>query len=533
MANFRVRTPAEYVRMLWKRKFYIIVPAIIVTSTLMYVIKNLPDVYKSEALILVEQSKVNSASQAPQVDITSRLGTIKNLVTSRTSLKEIIENFGLYRDYKNTNVAEETILEEMRKHIDLQTRTTGGGANAFTIEFRGSEPGLVREVTAELTRRFIDTHAQTIDYDINRLMEQLDNQLAERKKRLEEIEAERAVLQRDHPEVFEGNDKTITSQINSLTLQMQSLRSSADSLANNISMMETMKNNTKNLSITSPNVGRERFNPNEGPLMVRLADLKAALSTKRKTFKDKHPEIQELTGQIEAVEKQLQETRDTVKKEEDAIKAEQLAANKENPALKEWEIRIEGGRREYAMKQNEIGQIQSQISSMNARLEGVPALQASVQKIERDYLTLQKDYEGILKQRNDTKTGTDIARELGGNTFKLQDAANTPEKPSAPQRSILYGLSLLLGLASGLAIAMAMEARSLFTIQDARDVEHYMHLPLLVTIPQIVTDNERRQRAMLRLVQVAGVILLILVAIPVLVTVLQRSRVLNIFAGVY
>jgi hypothetical protein len=78
-----------------------------------------------------------------------------------------------------------------------------------------------------------------------------------------------------------------------------------------------------------------------------------------------------------------------------------------------------------------------------------------------------------------------------------------------------------------------MEARSLFTIQDARDVEHYMHLPLLVTIPQIVTDNERRQRAMLRLVQVAGVILLILVAIPVLVTVLQRSRVLNIFAGVY
>ena len=80
---------------------------------------------------------------------------------------------------------------------------------------------------------------------------------------------------------------------------------------------------------------------------------------------------------------------------------------------------------------------------------------------------------------------------------------------------------------------MVIESRSLFTIQDARDVEHYMHLPLLVTVPQIITDAERRQRAMLRLIQVAGVLLLILVAIPVLITVIQRSRVLNIFAGVY
>ncbi len=534
MANFRVRTPAEYVRMLWKRKFYIIVPAIIVTSTLMYVIKSLPDVYKSEALVLVEQSKVNSASQAPQVDITSRLGTIKNLVTSRTSLKEIIENFGLYREYKLTNVAEETILDEMRKHIDLNTRSTGGGANAFTIEFRGQDPTLVRDVTAELTRRFIDTHEQTTVYEINRLMEQLDNQLAERKKQLEAIEAERAALQRDHPEVFEGNDKTIIGQINSLTLQMQSLRSSADSLANNISTMETMRNSYKNPSTASLNLPpRFSGNPTEGPLMVRLADLKAALSTKRKIFKDKHPEIQELSGQIEAVEKQLQDAKDSAQKENDSIRAEQLAQLKDNPALKEWDIRIEGGRREYAMKQNEISQIQSQISSLNARLQGVPALQATVQKIERDYLTIQKNYEALLSQRDNAKISTDIAKELGGNTFKLQDAANTPERPFAPQRSILYGLSLLLGIASGLAIALAMEARSLFTIQDARDVEHYMHLPLLVTIPQIVTDNERRQRAMLRLVQVAGVILLILVAIPVLVTVLQRSRVLNIFAGVY
>src|SRR5438132_8097393 len=113
MASFRVRTPAEYLRMLWRRKFFVLVPMIIVATTLAYVIYRLPDVYASEAMILVEQSKVNNAAfvQPTQIDITSRLSTIKNLVTSRTGLKDIIDNFGLYRELKVLNTPEEVVLE--------------------------------------------------------------------------------------------------------------------------------------------------------------------------------------------------------------------------------------------------------------------------------------------------------------------------------------------------------------------------------------------------------------------------------------
>jgi hypothetical protein len=98
---------------------------------------------------------------------------------------------------------------------------------------------------------------------------------------------------------------------------------------------------------------------------------------------------------------------------------------------------------------------------------------------------------------------------------------------------MLYPFSLVLGLLSGLVIALAVEARCLLTIQDARDVEHYTRLPLLVTVPKIITAREREQLAVLRMAQMVGVALLVLVAVPLLVKVLQYSKVLQMFTGAY
>ena len=538
MANFRVRTPAEYLRMLWRRKFFVVVPTIIVAITLAYAIYRLPNVYKSETMILVEQSKVNTnvVAQPTQIDITSRLGTIKNLVTSRTGLKEIIDNFGLFRELKAINTPEEVLLDEMRKRIDLQVRNTGAGANAFVIQFRGSDPETVKLVTSDLATRFINANTDATVIETKRLQDQIEEQLSQRKKQLEAIEAERATMQAEHPEAFSDNDKTIIGQVNALQMQRQSMQTSIDSTKNNILTMEQTLSvyNSSDFAPADPmrSFGRNQI---EAQLRAKKADYVAKLNMLLKIYKDKHPEVQEVRAQIEAIDNQILDAK-TDEKQESAEDRERIQKEREaakKPEIEGLKLRIAGNKRDLEIKQNELNQLQAEINRLNSKLQVIPTLQATVQKIERDYNTLKKGYDDLLVQKNNVDWGSKLTNELSGNTFRLQAPAYLPQKPDAPQRWMLYPLSLLLGLASGLAIAFAVEARSLFTIQDARDVEHYMRLPLLVTVPQIVTDNERRQRAMLRLVQFAGVLLLILVAIPVLVTVIQRSRVLNVFAGVY
>lgn len=538
MASFRVRTPAEYLRMLWRRKFFVIVPAIIVATTLAYVIYRLPNVYMSETLILVEQSKVSgqAMNQPISVDIGSRLGTIRNQVTSRTGLKEIIDNFGLFQELKVLNTPEEVLLEEMRKRIDIQVRNSGSGANAFMIQFKGPDPETVKLVTSDLATRFLDANSNIQVIETKRLQDQIEDQLSQRKKQLEEIEARRATMQSEHPEAFEGNDKTIIGQVNALQMQRQSMQTSIDSAKNNIVMMEQTLGvyNSTEFTVSDP---MRAFSKGqiEAQLRAKKADYVARLNMLLKIYKDKHPEVQEVRAQIEAIDTQILDAKTDEKNEtaEERDRNEKAREAAKKPEIEGLKLRIAGSKRDLDIKQNELNQLQAEINRLNAKLQMIPSLQAAVQKIERDYNTLKKSYDDLLVQKNTVDMGVKFTNELSGNTFRLQDPAFLPQKPTAPTRAMLYPLALLLGLASGLVMALAVEARALFTIQDARDVEHYMHLPLLVTVPQIVTDNERRQRAMLRLVQFAGVLLLILVAIPVLVTVVQRSRVLNIFAGVY
>jgi hypothetical protein len=113
----------------------------------------------------------------------------------------------------------------------------------------------------------------------------------------------------------------------------------------------------------------------------------------------------------------------------------------------------------------------------------------------------------------------------------MQDPANLPEVPVSPKRRLLYPLSLLIGLLTGLIAAIAIEARAMMTIRNAKDVAHYTRLPLLVTVPKIVTGQERRWAPLVTTAKVIGVLLLIAIAIPLLYQAIKVSRVLNVLAG--
>ena len=45
--EFRQRTPGEYAKIVWKRKWLIILPAIAVATAVAWVVYRLPDVYES------------------------------------------------------------------------------------------------------------------------------------------------------------------------------------------------------------------------------------------------------------------------------------------------------------------------------------------------------------------------------------------------------------------------------------------------------------------------------------------------------
>ena len=104
--EFRQRTPSEYLKIIRRRKWLIILPMIAVTSAVVAVVyglphvyQGLPDVYESVTLIVVKPSTLPT-TVVPTItedSLTRQLTSIAQVVTSRSSLEPLVNKYELYK----------------------------------------------------------------------------------------------------------------------------------------------------------------------------------------------------------------------------------------------------------------------------------------------------------------------------------------------------------------------------------------------------------------------------------------------------
>ncbi len=528
MASFRVRTPAEYLKLLWRRRYFILVPFVIAGASLFLAVNGLPNAYESSTMIIVVPPRVSSNYVQPvnHVDVNSRLSTIQKQVTSRTELQRIISRFGLYKEMIERDTPVELVIEEMQKRIFVRAESTSTGTNAFRIAFRGPDPRTVRDVTAELAARFIDANSDETRREAYTTIDQLEEQIEAVKSQLEQIEKSRAGYLITNPDAMPGQGQSMLSQMNSLSMIRQSQQSSIDALSAQISTNEQLLASMRSQDTVEPETPLA-VGQTEGQLRSRRADHEAQLRQLLIKYTEKAPEVIAARAQIEAINRELEDLRN--KTEQD--RATRRAVRGNNPQARALEIKIATDRKELERRQAELGQTNAQIAELQQRLRSSPLLANEATKIERDYDVLRRRYDDLIAKRDNAKFGAKVINDFSGETFRMQDPANLPEVPVSPNRRLLYPLSLIIGLVTGLIAAIAVEARAMMTIRDARDVAHYARLPLLVTVPKIVTEQERRWLPLVKAAKVFGLLALVTVAIPLLYQALKLSRLLNTLTG--
>jgi hypothetical protein len=87
-----------------------------------------------------------------------------------------------------------------------------------------------------------------------------------------------------------------------------------------------------------------------------------------------------------------------------------------------------------------------------------------------------------------------------------------------------------LGLAVGLFLVALFEARKLLTIQTTEDASHYTALPVLLTLPEMLTPQEARSRPRRRKMLLGAGVTATVFAIPALILILQLTQVFERFA---
>src|ERR1700676_4099913 len=108
----------HYARLVLRRKWGILAIWVVVAAATFAVAYNLPDIYTSETLILVDPQKVPEAYVKSTVtgDVRNRLGTLSQQILSATRLAKIIDGLNLYPVERKT-MAREDVTARMRKDI--------------------------------------------------------------------------------------------------------------------------------------------------------------------------------------------------------------------------------------------------------------------------------------------------------------------------------------------------------------------------------------------------------------------------------
>src|SRR6185503_1093395 len=137
--EFRQRKPSEYLKILRRRKWFIILPTIAIFTAVTWVVLKLPDVYQSTTLIVVKPSTLPTSvvPTSTEDNLTRQLAGISQVVTSRSSLEPLVDKYDLYRVERMRGEPMESVIDMMRDDIKVTINTTRNEiTNGFDISYR-------------------------------------------------------------------------------------------------------------------------------------------------------------------------------------------------------------------------------------------------------------------------------------------------------------------------------------------------------------------------------------------------------------
>jgi len=520
--QFRQRTPGEYLKILKRRKWLIILPVIAVACAVGWVVYRLPDVYESSTLIVVKPATLpNSVIPTGTEDsLTRQLASIAQVVTSRSSLEPLVNKYEIYKRERDRGVPMESIIETMRRNIDVKVNTSRNDiTDGFDIKYRYRDPRTTQAVTAELARKYIDAQmANTVNSSVA-AKQFIDDQVRQTKAELDAIDGKRLEFMKDNLGSLPSEAASLLSQLTGsreqqklLITELGRLQDRRSAAASNLALLK--KATEESIGDAAENLTDPKTTLAWAELVKRKADLEAELQHLTTQYTEKHEDVIAKRSQIQTVQKEMDQ-QISEWKERIAEKQKKLQSRPDlQAAALEGEIkRIDG---EIAREQSQINDNEKQIAGLLDRINKVPGADVALGAIDREYQTKKAAYDILLQQQQKITLGADAASQQQSEGIEVVDPANLPQSPVAPRRLLLSGFGVGAGLVLGLLLTALLEVPLLLTIQNSEDARHYTGLPLLISLPEILTPNEARALPRRRRLLLAAGMVATLVSIPLL-----------------
>ncbi len=529
--EFRQRKPAEYLKILRRRKWLVILPVIAVACAVSYVVYRLPDVYQSSTLIVVKPSTLPQSVIPMDTEdaMTRQLSSIAQVLTSRSSLEPVVEKYELYKAERLRGDPMESIITRIRRDIKVDVNTTRNDiTNGFDISFRYRDPRITQAVTSELASKYISVQTQEQVNSAKAALQFIDNQVRQTKEELDAIDGRRLEFMNANLGSLPSSGPSLLGQLTGLRDQQTTLiteigrlQDRRSSVSAQLSLMQ--KRAEEMLGDAAENMTDPKTTPAWAELVKRKADLQGELQRMRTEYRDKHPDVLAKQAQIESVNKDMD-----IMIADWKLRIEEKRRKLENSPdlqINAMKLEIKNVDSEIARQQRLLGETEKQIATISDRINSVPGAEVALSALDREYETKKSAYDKLLVEQQKIGLNYTAAHEQQAQGIEVVDAANLPVTPVAPKRFLLAGMGVAAGLALGLLLVGIFEVPLLLTIQSSEDARHYTGLPVLISVPELLTPQEARALPRRRRLLLAAGVVATIVSIPLLALALRLTHV--------
>ena len=529
--EFRQRTPAEYLNILRRRKWLIILPVLAVATAASYVIYKLPNIYKSATLIVVKPSTLPQSvvPMSTEEALTRQLGSITQVVTSRSSLEPLVEKYGLYQVERSRGEAMESIISMIRNDIKVDVNTTRNDiTNGFDISFRYRDPGVAQAVTADLAGKYVSEQAAEQLSSANAALQFINNQVSQTKAELDAIDNRRLQFMQENLPNLPSGASSMLGQLTGLREQQKTLitevgrlQDRRSSLAGQLTLIE--KTAQQMMDDAASDLTDPKTTQSWVELVKRKADLEGELQRLRTEYTPKHPDVIAKEAQIKSVDEQmnlmLADWKSRIEERRRKL------ANRPDLQINAMRLEIKNTDAEIARQQKQLSDNEKAIAMISDRINSVPGAEVALTALDREYETKKTAYDKLLEEQQKIALASQAAEQQQAQGIEVIDPAYFPSKPVAPKRLLLVAMAVAAGFGLGLLLVGIFEVPLLLTIQTTEDARHYTGLPVLIAVPELMTPQEARSLPRRRRLYLAAGVVATLVSIPFLALLLRLTHV--------
>jgi succinoglycan biosynthesis transport protein ExoP len=438
---------------LWHRRLYVIIPAVLVFAVGLVTAYTLPTLYRSTATMLVEsQDLPTEIVEAPGTGrIEERIAKIREQVLSRGDLISLIEQNDLYPSERRSQPMS-YVVDKMRTSTTVGAlagdigQSGGGKANviAVNMSFDYPDPSKAQAVMQSYVTQFLRMDSDQVEDQANLTVRYLGEQALKLRSQIQALEGQITALKASNGAALAGAGGPTFVDTGSYTAQITNLEN-------------------QNRQLIAQSRG--------GAADPQLAAAEAALAAAEAMYSDSHPDVAAARERVAILRR-----------------AQGSGGGGVNPIIQE-QIRANNS----AIAQLSASR-DAALARANAAMAGqarAPAILEQAMQLESQANTLRQQYSEVSNNLLKAQSSARLANEQRAERLSLVEPPNLPDSPHWPNRPLVIAAGAAAGLGLGFLLALLVELLNR-PMRSPAQVQS-MGLPVLGVVPILQTKPRKRR----------------------------------------